>query len=107
MRTLLLVIGWVLTVGAAANGAMALVTLYFVGAGGFADWAMSVDTLLTEHASFMLWAKAAAFSILPADLASFFFGAPALIVFPLRAIVAGLLGMWALKAARRSRLRAS
>lgn len=99
MRVVLLVIGWVLTFGAVANGAMALATLYFIGAGGFADWSMSVESLLTQHAPFLLWAKAVATSILPARLADFFFAAPALVVFPLRALVAGLLGRWALRAA--------
>ena len=75
--------------------------LAVIGAGGFADWGMSVDTLLTEHATFMAWAKSAADAILPDGLAHFFLGAPALIIFPVRAVIAGLLGSWALKAARR------
>lgn len=100
MRAILFVIGWVLTIGAAANAVLALVALAFIAMGGFNDFNMSVDALFREHVPFLMWTKSAAFSILPQHVAEFFFSAPALVVFPLRAIVAGFLGLWALKAAR-------
>ena len=101
MRAVLRVIGWVLIIGALANGAMALLMLFVVGEGGFSDFGVSVETIIREHAPFLVWTRGAASAILPAHVADFFFAAPALVVFPLRAIVAGALGALALKAARR------
>jgi hypothetical protein len=101
MRMVLLVIGWVLTIGAFANAALAAYALYIIGAGGFADLGMSVDALLTGHAPFLAWTKGAAAAILPENIAQFFFTAPALMIFPVRAVIAGLLGSWALNGARR------
>jgi hypothetical protein len=96
----LFVIGWVLTFGAAVNALLALIALYVVGMNGFAEPGLSVETFMRDHTPFLSWAKSAAEAILPANVASFVFAAPALVVFPLRAIIAGLLGRWALRAAR-------
>lgn len=105
MRMLLTVIGSILLFGAAANVAMALVALYFIGAGGFADPpGMTVETVIRDHARYLEWTLPAAEAILPAKLAHFFFAAPALILFPARATIAFLLGAWALSAARRRRV---
>jgi hypothetical protein len=101
MRTVLRVIGWVLIFGALANGAMALFTLAVVAQGGFSDFGVSVETMIRERAPFLQWTKGAAGAILPPHVADFFFLAPALVVFPLRAIIAGVLGAFALRAARR------
>ncbi|MEZ5920383.1 MAG: hypothetical protein R3C60_03425 [Parvularculaceae bacterium] len=101
MRAILLIIGWVLTIGAAANAAFAGWALVLIGQGGFTDWGMSVDAMIADHAQFLAWVKPFANSFLPAHFVEWMFATPALVVFPLRAIIAGLLGMWALKAARR------
>lgn len=100
MRILLSVIGWVLMIGAAANAVLALVALAFIAMGGFNNFGISVEALMREHIPFLMWTRSAAFSILPPNVAEFFFAAPALVVFPLRAVVAGVLGAWALKAGR-------
>jgi hypothetical protein len=101
MKKVLLVIGYLLTFGAAINAILALIALYVVGMNGFAEPGLSVETFMHDHTPFLGWAKSAAEAILPQNVASFFFAAPALVVFPLRAIIAGLLGALALKAARR------
>ncbi len=101
MRIVLLVIGWVLSIGAALNAAFAVVALYYVASGYFAEPALSVEALFRDHLPFMVWSKSAAEAILPADIAEFFFSAPALVVFPLRAVIAGALALLALKAAAR------
>jgi hypothetical protein len=91
----------VLIIGALANGAMALFTLAVVAQGGFSDFGVSVEAIMRENAPFLIWTRDAASAILPPHVADFFFAAPALVVFPLRAIVAGALGAFAFKAARR------
>lgn len=101
MRAVLRFIGWVLVVGAVANAAMAIDALYVVGRNGFADPGISVDALISGYVPFLGWTRGTASSILPPNVVEFFFASPALVIFPLRAIVAGLLGGWALKAARR------
>jgi len=101
MRAILKFIGWILVAGAAANASMALLALYVAGQNGFADLGMSAEALISGHAPFLAWTRNAASSILPTNVAGFFFAAPALVMFPLRAAVAGLLGGWALKAAHK------
>lgn len=103
MRIVLLVIGSVLSLGAVLNAAFAVVALFYVAKGYFAEPGLSVETLFRDHVPFMLWTKSAAEAILPAHVAEFFFRAPALVIFPLRAFVAGALGFLALKAAARRR----
>ena len=101
MRAILLFVGWVLAIGAALNAAMAVVALVFIAQSGFADVGMPVDALIANHIPFMAWTKETAAAILPAPVVEFFFATPALIIFPLRAAVAGLLAALALKAALR------
>ncbi|MCA8888424.1 MAG: hypothetical protein KDA46_06340 [Parvularculaceae bacterium] len=101
MRVIFLIIGWVLTIGALVNVAMAAAALYFIGAGGFSDWGMTVETMMREHTTFLAWTRDVADMILPANIVQFFFDSPALVLFPARAIIAGVLGSWALKAGRR------
>lgn len=99
MRTVLAFIGYILLFGAAANGAMALAAVYFAATGA-ADWGASVETLMRDHTPFLMWTKPVADAILPTHVADFFFATPALVLFPVRAIVAFLLGSWALKSSR-------
>lgn len=103
MRIILLVIGWVLSIGAALNAGFAVVALFYVAKGYFAEPGLSVEALFRDHVPFMVWTKPAAEAILPAHVAEFFFSAPALVIFPLRAAVAGALGFLALRAAARMR----
>ncbi len=103
MRTILLVIGWVLSIGAAFNAAFAVAALYFIARGYFAEPALSVEALLRDHFPALMWTKSAAGAILPAHFVNWMFSAPALVIFPLRAAIAGALGYWALKAAARRR----
>lgn len=103
MRIVLLIVGWFLSIGAVVNASFAVVALFYVAKGYFAEPGLSVEALFHDHIPFMLWTKSAAEAILPAHLAEFFFSAPALVIFPLRAAVAGGLGFLALKAAARRR----
>ncbi len=103
MRIVLLVIGSVLSIGAAANAAFAVVALFYVAKGYFAEPALSVEALFRDHFPALMWTKSAAGAILPAHFVDWMFSAPALVIFPLRAGVAGALGVLALKAAARRR----
>lgn len=103
MRIILAFIGSILLFGAAANAAMALLSLYVVGADGFSDWGMTVEAVIRDHARLVEWTLPAAEAILPGEVARVFFAAPALVLFPIRAIVAYLLGAWALRSARAPR----
>lgn len=103
MRIVLLILGWLLSLGAMVNASFAVIALFYVAKIYFAEPLMSVETLFRDHVPFMMWTKSAVEAILPAHLAEFFFSAPALVIFPLRAAVAGGLGYLALKAAARRR----
>ncbi|OFX05591.1 MAG: hypothetical protein A3E78_05950 [Alphaproteobacteria bacterium RIFCSPHIGHO2_12_FULL_63_12] len=107
MRVVLLVVGWFLSLGAVLNALFAVIALWFIAQGQFAEPLLSVEALFRDHVPFMMWTKSAAAAILPAHLAEFFFAAPALVIFPLRAAVAGALGYLALKAAARMSQSAS
>lgn len=103
MRIILLVIGWVLSIGAVLNAAFAAVALFYVAKGYFAEPALSVEALFRDHVPIMLWTRSAAEAIMPAHVVDWMFAAPALVIFPLRAAVAGALGFLALRTAARMR----
>lgn len=101
MRIILLVVGSLLSVGAVLNAAFAVVALFYVAKGYFAEPGLSVEALFHDHFPALMWTKSAAEAILPAHFVDWMFSAPALVIFPLRAAVAGGLGFLALKGAAR------
>ena len=101
MRSFLVFVGWASLVGSVLDGAMALFALWIVAGGGWAEPALSVDTLLRTHLPFIYWVKQVAFYVLPNGFVGWVFALPALILFPVRGFVSTLVGAWALSAARR------
>ncbi len=101
MRSFLLFIGWASLVGSVLDVAVALFALWIVANAGWTEPALSVDTLLRLHLSFIYWVKQIAFFLLPNGFVVWIFALPALVLFPLQAILSTLIGAWALSAARR------
>jgi hypothetical protein len=101
MRTFLLIFGWASFVSSLLDVAVALLAVWVVAGGGWAEPGLSVDTLLREQLPFIYWVKQLAYYVLPQGFVDWMFAWPALVLFPLRAVVSTLIGAWALSAARR------
>ena len=100
-RTALLFVGWSGIVGSIIDGAITAVAIWFASTTNSAGYSMSVDSLFRDHLPWLYWVKQVAFSILPDELVTRLFAVPALILFPVRVVVSGLIGKWAFVVARR------
>ncbi|WP_143703952.1 hypothetical protein [Luteimonas cellulosilyticus] len=96
----LLVLGWSSFVGSIGDGAIGLYALWVVAASGWDDPGLQVGALLQAHLPALLWVKAVAAHVLPAHVVAWLFALPALLYFPARIVMSGLLGWWALATAR-------
>lgn len=103
MRRFLLIFAWVSLIGSVADG-LILVHAVFVIVGD-SDWQMSVLQHVVDHLPFFYWVIELAYAILPDGLVTFFVRWPAVAYYPLRIIVNTLLGIWALRVARRMEVR--
>jgi hypothetical protein len=101
MRTFLLIFGWASFVSSLLDVAVALFAFWVVAAGGWSEPSLSADTLLREQLPFIYWVKQLASYVLPQVFVDWMFAWPALVLFPLRAVVSTLIGAWALSTARR------
>ena len=101
MRRFFLVFGWASLVGSVGDSIVGLYGLWVVGADGWSEPGLSVDTLLRDHISFLYWVKQVAYVVLPKALVTWTFALPALLYFPIRVVVSTLLGWWALNKARQ------
>lgn len=101
MRSFLLFFGWASLVGSVLDVVIALLALWVVADGGWSVPGLSVDTLLRVHLPFIYWVKQVALYLLPQGFVDWILAWPALLLFPLRAVVSTLIGAWALSVARR------
>lgn len=101
MRLFLLALGWSSIVGSFGDGAIGLYALWAIGAAGWVEPWLPVDTLLQQHLPFIYWVKQVAFHVLPAGLVGWLFGLPALVYFPARIAMSCVIGWWALATARK------
>lgn len=103
MRMFLVIFGWASVVGSIIDAALALFVLWIIAAGAWSDPGLSMDAFLKHHLAFIYWVKQLAYYILPEGFVTWAFNLPALIVFPVRAIVSVFIGNWALAVAGRMR----
>ena len=101
MRGFLLFLGWSCALGSIGDTIIAAYAAWIVGAGGWLDPGLSVETLFRDYISWLYWVKQVAYHVMPGDVVVWLFALPALILFPIRVVVSGLIGKWALAKARR------
>ena len=100
MRTFLLIIGWLLVIGSVVDGLITAFVLWLINEGA-ADFWISVDAHLRDHMSFIYWVKDIAYFVLPHPVVDWLFDLPAMIVFPARVVLSGIIGAWVFAVARR------
>ena len=91
MRIFLLVVAWASLIGSFFDAAI-LAHAGWLMARGEAALSMTVDTHLREHLSFVYWVKDVAYAVMPRGLVDWMFGLNALVYFPLRIILSGVIG---------------
>lgn len=106
MRTALLWFAWISLLGSAGDGLMALIVTGFV-ASGAASPAITVEQHLSAHMPWLMVVRDIGYAFLPARLVDWIFGLPALAYFPARVVISTVLGVWAMRAARRMDARST
>lgn len=104
MRGFLLFIGWSGFIGSIVDAVIAAYAVWIVGAGGWVDPGMSVEILFRDHIHWLYWVKQFAYYVMPSDVVMWIFGMAALVLFPIRIVVSGLIGKWAFSKARRMKV---
>lgn len=102
MRTLILVLAWSGVAGGLIDGAIFLWALWHVFVAGTATVAITVDTHLLEHLTWLYWIKDFAYWLLNDGFVDWLFGLPALAYFPFRIIVNFAIGAWMFALLKRS-----
>jgi hypothetical protein len=97
----LLFIGWAGVIGSVIDGVVSVAAIWLATTTNPSGYSMSVESLFRDHLTWLYWVKQVAFSILPNDFVARVFAIPALVLFPVRVVVSGLIGKWAFSAAAR------
>ncbi len=99
MRRFLLIIGWLCVASSIADALFTAHALWIIATVEGTSVAMTADTHMRDHLSFLYWAKDVAYAVLPRAFVDWIFGLPTLAVFGVRMVVSGGIGFWALRAA--------
>lgn len=100
MRAFLLFIGWASIVGSVADGAI-LVWVLALAVAGAVEWSVTVDAFLQTNMQPLYWVKQLAFYVLPQDVVVWLFALPAVVYFPSRILLSGVIGAAAFAAAEK------
>lgn len=100
MRSVLLVIGAIMMIGALANAALALHGIWVITQMG-AEWGITVGDFIETYEPWFEWTRGFVEGFLPTGVVDFMFGLPALVFFPVRMLIALLIAQACLSGARR------
>ena len=101
MKKALIIFAWVSIVGSLGDGLIALYGFYLTQSNPIVSMGISVEELIRNHISFLLWVKEIAYYVLPTGVASWVFSLPAFVYFPIRVFSSVIIGWWALKIAAK------